>query len=107
MGEIVGCGSDAGVEEIAEHEEVGREEEDGEEKPTGVEVPVGEEGESEDDGFFDAKEDGRASEHGSFIRDWWRDSGYVRRWDWQLLILMGFSKEDEVICPLRYALRSR
>ena len=61
----VGCadkGTDAGVEEVAEHEEVGCEEEECEEKPAVVEVLVGEEGE-EESGFFDAEEGGGAGEH--------------------------------------------
>ena len=70
MGEVVGRGTDAGVEEVAEHEEVGSEEEDGEEEPTVVEVLVGEEGEEEEGGFFKFQEEGGAGQHGVFIRDW-------------------------------------
>ena len=64
VGEVVDGGADAGVDEVAEHEEVGREEEDGEEEPAAVEVLVGEEGEGEEDGFFDAEEEGGAGQHG-------------------------------------------
>jgi hypothetical protein len=68
VSEVVGGGSNAGVEEVTEHEKVGGEEEDCEEEPARVEVLVGEEGEDEDEGFFGAEEDRRAGQHGLFIR---------------------------------------
>jgi hypothetical protein len=63
VGEVVDCGADAGVGQVAEHEEVGCEEEDCEEEPAVVEVLVGEEGGEEESGFFDAEEVGGAAEH--------------------------------------------
>jgi hypothetical protein len=68
--EVVGGGSEAGVEEVADHEEVGCEEEDGEEEPTVVEMVVGGEGGEEEDGFFDAEEGGGLSEHRRWIPVW-------------------------------------
>ena len=62
VAEVVQGGSDAGVEEIAEHEEVRREEEDGEEEPAEVQVSVEQDGCGEDGEFFDAEEDGGAGE---------------------------------------------
>ena len=70
MGEVVSCGADAGVDEVAEHEEVGSEEEEREEEPAVVEMLVGEDGEGEDDGFFGAEKDGGAGQHELVIRDW-------------------------------------
>lgn len=64
MDEVVGCGSGAWVDEVAEHEEIGGEEEDGEEQPTVVEVLVGEEGEDDKGGFFEVEEDVGPGEHG-------------------------------------------
>ena len=86
MGEIVGGGSGAGVEEVTEHEEVGGEEEDGEEEPAVVEVLVGEEGEDEEGRLLGVEEGGGAGEHGSFIRVFggdgslgcMRESGFLR-----------------------------
>ena len=69
VGEVVDCGAQADVEEIAEHEEVGGEEEECEEEPTVVEVLVGEDRGDEESGFFDAEEVGGAGEHERFIRD--------------------------------------
>src|ERR1700748_2056611 len=40
VGEVVGGGSDARVDEVAEHKEVGGEEEDGEEEPACAEMLV-------------------------------------------------------------------
>lgn len=68
VSEVVGCGADAGVEEVAEHEEVGSKEEDGEEEPARVEELVGVEGGEEEGGFFKFQEEGGAGEHGLFIR---------------------------------------
>jgi hypothetical protein len=69
VGEVVDCGAEADVGEIAEHEEVRGEEEDCEEEPAVVEALVGEEGEQEEDGFFGAEEGGGAGQHVRFIRD--------------------------------------
>jgi hypothetical protein len=69
VGEVVGCGAEADVDEIAEHEEVGCQEEDCEKEPAVVEVLVDEEGEEEEDGFFGAEEEGGAGQHERFIRD--------------------------------------
>jgi hypothetical protein len=62
VGEVVDCGAEADVDEVAEHEEVGCEEKDGEEAPTVVEMVVGEEGGDEDGSFF-AEEGGGAGQH--------------------------------------------
>jgi hypothetical protein len=70
VGEVVGCGADAGVDEVAEHEKVGSEEEEREEEPAVVEMLVGEDGEGEENGFFSAEKDGGAGEHELVIRDW-------------------------------------
>ena len=81
MSEVVGDGSNAGVEKVTEHEKVGGEEEDCEEEPARVEVLVGEEGEDEDEGFFGAEEDRRAGQHrwivytGSWVKGFWRVCG--------------------------------
>ena len=64
VGEVVNCGSDTGVDEVAEHEQVGGEEEDGEEKPAVVEVLVGEDGDEEEGEFFDVEEERGTGEHG-------------------------------------------
>jgi len=68
VGEVVDCGAEVDVDEVAEHEEVGCEEEDCEEKPAVVEVLVGEEDDGEEDGFFAAEEEGGAGQHERFIR---------------------------------------
>jgi hypothetical protein len=69
VGEVVGCGAEADVGEIAEHEEVWCQEEDCEKEPAVVEVLVDEEGEEEEDGIFGAEEEGGAGQHERFIRD--------------------------------------
>lgn len=63
VGEVIDCGAEPGVDEVAEHEEVGGEEEECEEEPACVEVLVGEEGEDEEGSFFDVEEDRGAGEH--------------------------------------------
>ena len=61
--EIVERGSEARVQEVADHEEVWSEEEDGEEKPAIVQVLVSEDGEGQEDGLFDAEQGGWAGQH--------------------------------------------
>ena len=65
MGEVVGYGADAGVDEVAEHEEVWSEEEE----PAVVKMLVGEDGEGEENGLFSAEKNGGAGQHELVIRD--------------------------------------
>ena len=67
MDEVVECGAEARVREVADHEEVGREEEDGEQRPTVVQMMVGDDGTGQKESFFDAEQESGLGEHSRWI----------------------------------------
>jgi len=78
--EVVSCGSEANVCQVAEHEEVGSEKEEGEERPAVVEMLVGDDGEDEEGGFLDSEEDRRLGEHRRFYTRSFLDSSLRDGW---------------------------
>jgi hypothetical protein len=68
VSEVISCGAEARVDQVAGHEEIRSQEEDCEEQPAVVQVLVEEEDGGEKEGFFDAEKDGWAGQHVMFIR---------------------------------------
>jgi hypothetical protein len=63
VAQVVNRGADAWTNQVAEHKQVWRKKEHCEEQPAEVKVDIDEDGGGEQGSFFDAEQQGRASEH--------------------------------------------